>query len=172
MSTSRAFFFVVLLVLVAAAAWYYTSHRTPAAEHITVYYTKDDGTSEVPWTITVRSRQPGENDIARMNYLVLYAASQAVTGPPSSVAAIRFPAGTHVLTATVAGSTANIDLSSEVAQPPLGASTETGEFKSLVWTLTALPGIDAVNVLVAGKKVAALPGGSFELDEPLRRSDW
>ena len=49
---------------------------------------------------------------------------------------------------------------------------EGGEFKALVWTLTSLPGIDAVAVTVAGKKIATLPGGSFELDEPLRRSDW
>lgn len=172
MSGSRAFFFVVLLILVAAGAWYYTSHRTPAEEHVTIYYTKDDGSSEVPWTITVRARQAGETDADRMNYLTLYAASQAVAGPPSTIAAIRFPAGTHVVAATVAGSTATIDLSSEAAQQSSGTSSESGEFKSLVWTLTALPGIDAVAVRVAGKKVATLPGGNFELDEPLRRSDW
>ena len=161
---------LVLLVAVAAVAWYVASHRAPGAEQITVYYTKEDGASEIPWTISVRPRAAGESDADRLQYLVLYAASQAVTGPPPSAPALRFPPGTRVLSASVDGSIASVDLSSEVSQPG-GALNESGAFKSLVWTLTALPGIDRVAVRVAGKKVGALPGG-LELDEPLRRSDW
>lgn len=137
-----------------------------------MYYTKVDGQSEIPWTISARPQQPGESAAAHLQYLALYAASQAVAGPPPDVSAIRFPAGTSVLSASVDGTTAVIDLSSEVNHPGAGSLNESGEFKSLVWTLTALPGIDRVAVRVAGRKVATLNGGSFELDEPLRRSDW
>jgi len=161
----------VLLIAAAAIAWYFSTHRG-APGTVTVYYTKVDGQSEIPWTISARAQQPGESAAAYSQYLVLYAASQAVAGPPTGVAAIRFPAGTHVLDASVDGSTATVDLSTEVNHPGGGALNESGEFKSLIWTLTELPGIDRVAVRVGGSKVATLTGGSFELDEPLRRSDW
>lgn len=171
MRSSRAFFLLILLIAVAAIAWYFTSHSAPP-NRITVYYTKPDGASEIPWTISVRPQQNGENAAQRQQYLVLYAASQAVAGPAPQVAALRFPAGTHVVAASVDGTTANVDLSADIAGGQRGAMNEGGEFKALVWTLTSLPGVDAVQVTVAGKKIATLPGGSFELDEPLRRSDW
>jgi len=168
---SRVFFLLALLIAVAAIAWYISSHRTSAGE-VTVYYSKVDGQSEIPWTISARAQQPGESAAAYAQYLALYAASQAVAGPPSDVTAIRFPAGTQVLSVTVDGTTATVNLSPEVHHPGDGALNESGEFKALIWTMTARPGIDAVAVRVAGSKVATLNGGSFELDEPLRRSDW
>jgi spore germination protein GerM len=167
---SRILFLLALLVAVAAIAWYFTSHRA-AVSGITVYYTKVDGASEIPWTISVRPPNAGESADAYAQYLVLYAASQAVAGPPQNVTAVRFPAGTQVLSASVDGTTATVDLSAGVSGSG-GALNESGEFKSLVWTLTSLPGIDRVAVRVAGNKVATLPGGNFEIDEPLRRSDW
>lgn len=170
MRNSRIFFLLALLIAVAAIAWYISSHRASPGE-VTVYYSKVDGQSEIPWAISARAQQPGESAAAYAQYLALYAASQAVTGPPPEVTAIRFPAGTRVLSASVDGTTATVDLSPEVNHPG-GALNESGEFKALIWTLTALPGIDRVAVRVAGSKVATLNGGSFELDEPLRRSDW
>lgn len=170
MRNSRVFFLLALLIAVAAVAWYLSSHRASPGE-VTVYYSKVDGQSEIPWTISMRKQQSGESAAAYAQYVALYAASQAVAGPPSDVTAIRFPAGTRVLSVRVDGTTATVDLSPEVNHPS-GALNEGGEFKALIWTLTALPGIDSVAVRVAGSKVATLNGGSFELDEPLRRSDW
>ncbi len=40
---------------------------------------------------------------------------------------------------------------------------ETGEFKALVWTLTALPGVDRVAVRVQGRQLQTLPGGIWNL---------
>ena len=171
MRNSRVFFLLALLIAVAAIAWHISSHRTVAGQ-VTVYYSKVDGQSEIPWTISARAQQPAESAAAYAQYLALYAASQAVAGPPSDVTAIRFPSGTRVLSASVDGTTATVDLSPEVNHAQGGALNESGEFKALIWTLTALPGIDRVAVRVAGRKVATLNGGSFELDEPLRRSDW
>lgn len=104
--------------------------------------------------------------------VVFYAATQAVAGPPGDIDAIRFPAGTHVRGVNVEGTTADVDLSREVKSPSGGSLGETGEFKSLVWTLTRIPGIDGVRVLVDGMRLDALPGGHLELDRPLKRSDW
>jgi spore germination protein GerM len=168
---SRILFLLVLLAAVAVIAWYVASHRTAPAG-VTVYYTKVDGASEIPWTISVRPPNAGESAADYRQYLVLYTASQAVAGPPQTVTAIRFPAGTNVLSAGVDGMTATVDLSADVNKLQGGTLNESGAFKGLVWTLTSLAGIDRVAVRVAGNKVATLPGGNLELDEPLRRSDW
>jgi N-acetylmuramoyl-L-alanine amidase len=171
--TSRAFLLIALLIVVAAVAWYFAAHRPSAvSDHLTIYYTKQDGKSEVPWTVSMRPQQQGESAAEHLHNAVLYAATQAVAGPPSDVSAVRFPAGTHVISVNVTGSTATVDLSSEVKDQSAGVLGESGEFKSLVWTLTALPGIDQVAVRVQGQTLETLPGGHLEIDEPLRRSDW
>lgn len=139
---------------------------------ITVYYTKTDGGSEEPWTVSMRPRAANESSAAYLRSAVLYAATQAVAGPPADVGALRFPTGTHVLSADVTGSTAQINLSGEVDHEMGGVIGESGAFKALVWTLTSLPGIDSVAVRVEGAQLATLPGGHLEIDEPLHRSDW
>ena len=45
-------------------------------------------------------------------------------------------------------------------------------FKSLTYTLTAMSGVKRVQVLVDGRKQLALPGGHFEIDEPLTRDTF
>lgn len=162
-----------MLAIAAGVSWYFATHqRSPIGENITVYYTKIDGTSEVPWSVSMRPQQAGESAPEHLRNTVLYAATQAVAGPPTSVSAVRFPPGTHVLGAHVNDSTAMVDLSGEVKNQTGGVLGESGAFKSLVWTLTALPGIDRVAVTVQGQTLSTLPGGHLELDEPLRRSDW
>ena len=162
-----------MLVIVAGATWLWLSHhnRSPIGESITVYYTKIDGKSEVPWTVSMRPQTSSESAQDRLQSAALYAATQAVAGPASTISAVRFPPGTHVLSVDVTGSTANVNLSKDVDNPS-GTFAEDGEFKSLVWTLTALPGIGAVSVSVEGQTLDALPGGHLELDKPLYRSDW
>lgn len=161
-----------MLVVVSAASWFFLSHRrSPVGNQLTVYYTKIDGKTEVPWTVSMRPQQPGESAQEHLHNAVLYAATQAVAGPPSTIEAVRFPSGTHVISANVTGTTAVVNLSKDVEHQG-GTFGENGEFKSLVWTLTALPGIEAVAVRVEGETLETLPGGNLELDQPLRRSDW
>lgn len=173
MKISRMLLLLALLVAVTFVTWYALSHRGPSlGNHITVYYTKIDGTSEIPWQVTIRPPERGESAAAYEQYAVTYAATQAIAGPPSSVQAVRFPPGTHVLSANVTGSTATINLSKEVENQVGGTFGENGEFKSLVWSVTSLPGIEAVAVRIDGKRLDTLPGGHLELDQPLHRSDW
>ncbi|MGZ3497516.1 MAG: GerMN domain-containing protein [Vulcanimicrobiaceae bacterium] len=172
MRASRVFFLIAVLVVVAVASWFFLSHRgSPVGNQLTVYYTKIDGKTEVPWTVSMRPQQPGESAQEHLHNAVLYAATQAIAGPPSTIDAVRFPPGTHVISANVTGKTAVVDLSKHVENQS-GTFGENGEFKSLIWTLTALPGIDAVAVRVEGQTLETLPGGNLELDQPLRRSDW
>lgn len=158
---------VVLFVAAVAAAWWYT-HRQAAGvgEAIDVYYAKADGTTLVPWRVSLGSARDRES-------VAFYAATQAVTGPPAGIDAVRFPAGTHVRAVDVQGSTADVDLSKEIVASAEGGFAESAEFKALVWTLTqpAL-GITSVKVRIDGARVATLPGGHLALDESLSRSSF
>jgi len=171
-ANSPLWLLLAFIVIVAGTFLLFRHPKSPIGEHIAVYYTKTDGKTVVPWVVSVRPPQKNESADDRLRYAVLYAATQAVAGPDSSVSAIRFPVGTHVRSANVAKNVAAIDLSADVKNQAGGSLAETGEFKALVWTLTALPGIDAVAVKVDGVTVDTLPGGHLELDQPLRRSDF
>jgi spore germination protein GerM len=165
--------FVALLVVFAvalAAGWYYFSSGQRSGSvvsggTVTVYYTKLDGKTEQPYSVTLGPARDGKS-------VAFYAATQAVAGPPAGVEAIRFPPGTHVKSLDIANGTAIVDLSAEVKSTGGGSFDEAGMFKGLVWTLTALPGIESVSVRVNGSQVATLPGGHLELDAPLSRSSW
>jgi len=167
MRWSRALVLVVLFVAAVAVAWWYT-HRQVALidDTIIVYYVKDDGTSLVPWRVTLGPARDRAS-------VAFYAATQCVAGPPADTQAVRFPLGTRVRAVNVVGSTADVDLTKDVASSAEGGFAESAEFKALVWTLTQ-PSlhVTAVTVRVDGARVATLPGGHLELDEPLSRSSF
>jgi spore germination protein GerM len=164
MKALRPALLAVLFLVAVATAWYVVSHKAGGVgDTITVYYTKNDGTTEVPWRVTLGAARD-------LPSVAFYAATQAVAGPPQGVDAVRFPATTRVLAATVAVPTVTIDLSNDVNSSAQGGLLETGEFKGLVWTMTALPGITSVTIRINGSAVTTLPGGHLELDEPLTRA--
>lgn len=163
----------MLLAIVVAGSWYFLSQRgTGSGQTMMVYYTKLDGKTLAAQSVSLRPRQPGESAAEHLHNEALYAAVQAVAGPPNEVRAIRFPPGTRVLGVTTEGSTATVDLSSDVARQAGGAFGESGEFEGLVYTETGISGIDAVQITVEGRKLETLPGGHLELDQPLHRTDW
>ncbi len=173
MRSQRLPVLVVLLAIIAAGTWYSLSHRAARnAETIAVYFTKADGTTLGDVRVSMRPQQPGESAAEHLHNTLLYAAVQAVAGPPNAIRAIRFPPGTRVLGISVDGSTATVDLSKEVGSQAGGTYGESGEFKGLVYTLTQIHGIDAVQVVVGGARLETLPGGHLELDQPLHRSDF
>jgi len=164
----RGLALITVFVLAIAAGWYYFNYRGGSSANggtITVYYTKYDGTTEVPYSVTLGTAHDTQS-------IAFYAATQAVAGPPPGVEAIRFPSGTHLLSLDLHAGTATVDLSGDVNKYGGGSFDESGMFKSLVWTLTAIHGIDAVSIRVDGSRVTTLSGGHLELDEPLSRSSW
>jgi spore germination protein GerM len=165
MRASRFVALVLLLVAAAAVSWWFIGRHTAEPDSVTVYYSKADGSTLVPWTVSLGPARD-------KNSVALYATVQAVAGPADGIDAVRFPSGTHVLSAVVDGSTADVDLSPEAGAHVEGSLNETAEFRALVYTLTALPGVSSVRVRVAGQSVATLPGGHFELDEPLTRQSF
>jgi spore germination protein GerM len=158
---------LIIFGIAVAAGWYYFSYRPGqvSGATVTVYYTAIDGKTEVPYKVSLGPARDRKS-------VAFYAATQAVAGPPQNVQAIRFPAGTHLLNLDFNDRTAIVDLSPDVDKFGGGSFDEGGMFKALVWTLTGLKGIDAVSIRVDGSKVATLPGGHLELDEPLSRSSW
>lgn len=173
MRSTRFPILVALLVIAAAATWYYLSQRAQqSGETVAIYYTKLDGKTLGSVRVSMRPRLPDESNAERLHNTVLYAAVQAVAGPPNDVQAIRFPPGTAVKGVTVDGSTATVDLSKVVEQQAGGTFGENGEFKGLVYTVTGIRGVNAVQITVEGSRLDTLPGGHLELDQPLHRSDW
>ncbi len=166
--------YVILLAIVAAGAWYFYVHRAAptSGSTLTVYYTQLDGKTLGTWEVSVRAPAAGESSAQTLHDLATYAAVQAVAGPPPQTSAVRFPPGTRVRSVNVDGSTATVDLSQDVASSSGGSFEENGEFKGLVYTLTGIPSINAVQITIEGRTVETLPGGHLELDAPLRRSDW
>lgn len=173
MKSGKILLAVGLLVVLAAGAYLYLHRQNPSAGgQLAVYYTKVDGTSLGTWKVSQRPQQTGESASEHLHNVALYAAVAALAGPPADVQAIRFPAGTRVLGVSVTSPIVTVDLSHEVAAQSGGSFGENGEFKGLVYTLTGLPGISAVQITVEGRKLQTLPGGHLELDTPLHRSDW
>jgi germination protein M len=133
--------------------------------------------------VTIYFCRPGTDTLVPMHYSVngdlagpaleQYALNQLLAGPGTAQnAVVVFPAGTRA-SLTHVGNRAQVDLRGPIARAGhTGTSDEIALFKSLVYTLTELPGIAEVQVLVDGRKTAALPGGHFELDEPLNRDTF
>lgn len=170
---ARIFALALLLIVVAAGAWFYLSRQGPSlGDHLTVYYAKVGSAALGRWNVSIRPQMNGESTTEHLHNTALYGAVAAVAGPPADVQAIRFPAGTRILGAAVNGSTVTVDLSHEVTEQSGGSFGEDGEFKALVYTLTGIAGISAVQITLGGHKLKTLPGGHLELDTPLSRSDW
>ncbi len=176
MKASRAVALLVVLVVVAIGTWFVIGHRRAqtgaSAGRLAVYYTTMDGRTLGHLSVSLRPQQAGESSAAHRRNLALYAAVEAVAGPPSDVQAIRFPPGTRVRSVRLDGTTAIVDLSREVANGGGGSFGENGEFKALVYTMTGLPFVHAVAITVDGQRLQTLPGGHLELDQPLHRRDW
>jgi spore germination protein GerM len=168
MQVPRTVVIVVLLAVAVFVGYRFFLHR-PQAETgagLAVYYCKTDGQTLAKWTVSLN---PNATDLKSVAF---YAAAQAVAGPAPGTDAIRFPAGTIVRSVVVSGSTANVNLAGAIAHDPNGSFAEGGEFKALVWTLTSLAGVRAVQMTIDGARVPTLPGGHLELDEPLTRQSW
>ncbi len=166
MKSLRAIGVVAVLAIAAVIGYRVFAPHAPRASHsVAVYYVKGDGSTLTHWNVSLGpARDPAS--------VAFYAATQAVAGPPPEIEAVRFPSGTFVRSVHVESGTASVDLGGTVSGKQDGSLAEDGEFKALVYTMTALPGVKAVRVRIDGARVATLPGGHLELDEPLTPRSW
>ncbi|GAC1348757.1 MAG: hypothetical protein NVSMB19_00440 [Vulcanimicrobiaceae bacterium] len=168
MKVLRALVVVALLAVAVFIGYRFVSRPSAddAGRSVKIYYVKPESDALAKWSVSL---SPKATDIQSVAF---YATAQVLAGPPSDTQAIRFPTGTIARSVRVAGTTATVDLGGAVVAPQSGSLGESGEFKALVWTLTSLPGINAVQVMVDGARVPTLPGGHLELDAPLTRQSF
>ena len=161
----RAASIVIVAMMLSGCAALHWHRSHPGQGELLLYYPKTDGRTLVPYGAPL----PVQTDLPHLARAVV---ATVLAGPELGVSAVRFPAGTLARSVTLEGSVATVDLSQGIEATPAGGFAENAEFKALVWSLTALPGITQVQIRVAGQRISTLPGGHFELDEPLSRSDW
>lgn len=88
----------------------------------------------------------------------------------SSGATSAIPAGTKLISSSVNGSVAQLDFSNVLAS--VSGQEQLLAFAQIVATATTIPGINAVQVAVAGQSVnAPLPDGTLA-QEPVTRSNY
>jgi spore germination protein GerM len=155
--------------IAAAIACVACSHRTPIqppTAHVTVYFCHAGSDALVAMPFSVGNGLDG----ARLESALV---DQLLAGPAvAQSTVIMFPAGTRA-SVSLSGSTATVDLRGAIAGKFRGgASDEVGLFKALTYTVTSVAGVQSVVVLVDGRSVATLPGGEFEIDEPLTRQTF
>lgn len=96
---------------------------------------------------------------------------ELLKGPENKDLFNAIPNGTRCNAVFVEGNTAYVDLSAEMAKNQSGGTSQ--EFLSvyaIVDTLTALPGIDQVKILIDGKETTTLCG-HIDISAPLRRDE-
>jgi spore germination protein GerM len=97
-------------------------------------------------------------------------AKRLIQGPQSPYLTNVFPPSTKVLSVKLAEGMLTINLSIEARNQNTGADGELAMMQSLVWTLTEVPGVRKVKVLVAGKTADTL-GGHISIFDPIERMD-
>ena len=108
MRSQRLIALAIAIAVAGFAAWWVIKGRhSGGGDTIVVYYTKSDGTTEVPWRVTLGPARDPKS-------VAFYAAAQALAGPAADVEAIRFPSGTHVRSIEIDGAVVDVDLSGEV----------------------------------------------------------
>lgn len=81
------------------------------------------------------------------------------------------PQPTRVLRILVVNQVAQVDLSSEF-QVPGPSETIVLRVAQVVWTLTELPGVNAVRFAIDGSPVSALTDGGAVVDRPVGKADY
>ncbi|HXW77776.1 MAG TPA: GerMN domain-containing protein [Candidatus Eremiobacteraceae bacterium] len=144
------------------------SHRTPplSTVQVAVYYCKagTDTLVSMPFTL-----DPHLDRTATEQVLV----DQLLAGPAAGdTDLVLFPPGSQAKVA-LSGDVADVDITGPLARRFYGGeSDEVALFKSLTYTATSLQSVTSVQILIGGKIVSTLPGGDFEIDEPLSRASF
>jgi spore germination protein GerM len=144
------------------------SHQTQPAPtpQVTVYFCKAGTDALVPMPFSTNRQLQG----AKLESALI---AQLLSGPAVPEASVvLFPQGT-IADVDLNGDMVVVNFRGALAKPFRGGdSDEIALFKSLTYTATSVPGVKRVQVLIDRKKVPTLPGGQFEIDEPLTRETF
>lgn len=82
------------------------------------------------------------------------------------------PQGSKVLSVTMRGTTALVNMNEAFMFNSLGVDGYAGQLKQMVWTCTAFPTVHDVQFLIEGRKLDYLGGDSVFIGLPLARNSW
>ena len=134
-------------------------------DSVLLWFSDSNSTYMIPVTQTVEE-VPGEPGDA-----ALLLVKELIRGPKtdSEEFVLEFPKETDVVSLKIEGRTAEVDFNQEfMANYQGGTAEEWGIINALVLTLTELPQVDRVQLLVEGRKEASVLG-HISTDEPLER---
>lgn len=106
----------------------------------------------------VFEKQPGARELMK----------ELLQGPQDDNLSKIIPEETRILDLRVENGIAYLDLSSEIAEANYGSGTEAVLLSSIVWTLTQLEEVEAVQILIEGEIVDSI-GGHCSASIPLTR---
>lgn len=84
----------------------------------------------------------------------------------------NIPDNTRLLSARIANNIAYLDFSGEFEENFYGRDSTMYQLQQIVYTATEFDGVDAVQILINGKKQDYLGGEGILIGEPLRRQDF
>lgn len=128
-----------------------------------LYFPKND------FSFLAIEKAPVKNvvDIAEFASLAI---KRYIQGPVTPELERILPPSTKVRKVTLSEGMLTVDLSGEAQNLSVGAEGEEVMMQSLLWTLTEIPGVRKVRILVGGKQVDSL-GGHIAVIDPLTRLD-
>jgi germination protein M len=114
---------------------------------------------------------PEKRKISQIPSLARQAVIELIKGPESSELYPTIPEGTQVNEVYIVDDIAYIDLSKEISENhPGGSSAEVMTVYSIVNTLTEIPPIEGVQILVEGNEMESL-AGHIDISMPLLRDE-
>lgn len=133
------------------------------ANPVTIYYMNDQATGLVQ---AVRS---GPDTPARVKAALTVLANDRV--PDGALPS--FPTGTEIISVSIVGDEARVDLTSAFAAnyPTGGAAAESAVLAPIVFTATEVPGVASVRLTVNGD-VPQIAGSQYDFAAPFTRDDF
>lgn len=145
---------MLIVVLSVVAVWPWLRIMLWPHQEIKLYYSKPQGLYLDSETRKFKKATPTQ-------------VTQAlISGPTSDKLTNSIPKGTKLLSVRLLRSVAYIDLSEEFSKEIVDKRQELLALYSIVNTLTNLPGIERVQILIAGKRCETLHG-NIPINEPL-----
>ncbi len=94
-------------------------------------------------------------------------AGELLKGPQNEELSKTIPDETEIISVSVASNVVTLDFTKEITMGRLGSEAEMLTIHSIFQTMTQLPDVDAVQILIEGEKVETL-WGHADIREPIR----
>lgn len=133
---------------------------TSQKEHITVtlYFSDDKGINVVP----------EEREVLPVDSLEKVIIQELIKGPEDTTLKPSLPRGADIYSIDTMGGIAYVNFTGDIKNKISSASSETVAVESIVFSLTELPGVLGVQILIGGKREDTL-AGSINILEPIYR---